>query len=191
MSFAGGGGGPAGMPGMPGGMPGMPPGGMPQLMAMMAQMPAEQRAALAQQMGMQPQQMEQMMAMMQQMPPEQMAQLMQAGMAGMGGPGGPGGGMPPGANVVQLTQEEADAIERLVSMGFDKDDAVQAFLACDKNEMLAANLLMDDMSGGGGMMDFADDAPAAPAAPAPAPAAPAPAPAPAGEEAAPAVDRKC
>jgi hypothetical protein len=120
--------------------------------------------------------MEQMMAMMQQMPPEQMAQLMQAGMAGMGGPGGPGGGMPPGANVVQLTQEEADAIERLVSMGFDKDDAVQAFLACDKNEMLAANLLMDDMSGGGGMMDFADDAPAAPAAPAPAaPAAPAPA----------------
>jgi UV excision repair protein RAD23 len=35
-------------------------------------------------------------------------------------------------------------------MGFDRTEAAQAFLACDKNEALAANLLMDSMADGGG-----------------------------------------
>jgi UV excision repair protein RAD23 len=40
------------------------------------------------------------------------------------------------------------AVDRLTAMGFDRNSAAQAYLACDKNEELAANLLMD-----GGFMD--------------------------------------
>merc|ERR1719230_2116463 len=107
-----------------------------------------------------------------QLPPETMAQMMGAALGGGGGPGGPGGAMPPGANVVHLSQEEAAAIDRLVGMGFDKDDAVQAFLACDKNEMMAANLLMDDFSGGGGGFGGGGEPAAAPDGAAPDGAAP-------------------
>ena len=63
----------------------------------------------------------------------------------MGGGGG-GGGM-----AIQLTQEEMAAVDRLASMGFDRAEAAQAYLACDKNEELAANLLMD------GGFGFGDD----------------------------------
>ena len=35
-------------------------------------------------------------------------------------------------------------------MGFDRSEAAQAYIACDKNEALAANLLMD---GGFGFQD--------------------------------------
>jgi UV excision repair protein RAD23 len=41
------------------------------------------------------------------------------------------------------------AVDRLTEMGFDRAEAAQAFLACDKNEALAANLLMDSMGEGG------------------------------------------
>ena len=34
------------------------------------------------------------------------------------------------------------AVVRLADMGFDRTEAAQAYLACDKNEALAANLLM-------------------------------------------------
>ena len=39
-------------------------------------------------------------------------------------------------------------------MGFDRTEAAQAYLACDKNEELAANLLMDSMGDGGGGFGF-------------------------------------
>merc|ERR1719488_164951 len=95
------------------------------------------------------------------MPPEQFEQMMQmmggpGGMGGMGGMGGGGGGPPPGANVVRLSPDDAAAVGRLTELGFGRDDVVQAYLACDKNEALAANLLMDGsfessgMGGGGG-----------------------------------------
>jgi UV excision repair protein Rad23 len=48
-----------------------------------------------------------------------------------------------GAVQIQLTRAEAEAIGRLQQLGFTRDQAAQAFLACEKNETLAANLLFD------------------------------------------------
>lgn len=44
---------------------------------------------------------------------------------------------------VRVTVEEKQAIDRLKSLGFSEDRVVQIFLACDKNEELAANILLD------------------------------------------------
>ena len=66
----------------------------------------------------------------------QIAQL--GAMVGQGG----GGGIPPGATVVRLTADENAAVERLSSMGFDRNRVLEAFLACDKNEEMAANYLV-------------------------------------------------
>ena len=98
-------------------------------------LPEDQRRAFASQLGIPPEQLEQVMQVMQSMPPDQLAQMMSG--AGAGGGGGP----PPGT--IQLTQEEMDAVQRLQALGFSQQQAAQAFLACDRNEMLAANMLMD------------------------------------------------
>lgn len=57
-------------------------------------------------------------------------------------------------NVIHVSPEEKEAIDRLIALGFDKQSVIQAYLACDKNEELAANLLFDQMNQG----DF-DDVP--------------------------------
>jgi UV excision repair protein RAD23 len=113
----------------------MPPGGMPdpmQMAQMIASLPDEQLQQMAAVMGMNPDQLRQM--------------------AASTAAGGMGGG-----NVIRLTAEEMAAVDRLTAMGFDRTEAAQAFLACDKNETLAANFLMDSMANGGGVFGGGDD----------------------------------
>ncbi|EGD73008.1 hypothetical protein PTSG_04717 [Salpingoeca rosetta] len=52
-------------------------------------------------------------------------------------------GPPPGAQGLQLSPEDAEAIERLVAFGFDRATAAQAYFACDKDENAAANWLFE------------------------------------------------
>lgn len=48
-----------------------------------------------------------------------------------------------GGQQIAVTEEEKAAIERLSGMGFDPAVVIQAYFACDKDEALAANYLMD------------------------------------------------
>lgn len=78
---------------------------------------------------------------------QQLIQALASGAApGMGGLGG----VPPGATRIQLTEEEAANLNQLVAMGFDRQEALQVFLACDKNVEMAASMLFDSLAEGGG-----------------------------------------
>lgn len=124
-----------------------------QISALLTALPPDQRAAFAQSVGMTPEQLQTFMQIMSTIPPEQLQQMMPG--LGMGGGGGLGGA-PPGSHVIRLTDEEMAAVTRLTQLGFTQQQAVQAYLACDKNESLAANLLFDggfgfdDEEGAGG-----------------------------------------
>jgi len=144
------------------GIPGIPPGMMegmtnPAQMAQLIQnMSPDELNQMANMMGLSPDQLRSTAQMLGQIPPEQLQQyMMQAmhsgghggGAGGLGGMmGGAGGGG--GPQVLRLTEEEMAAVNRLADMGFDRTEAAQAYLACDKNEALAANLLMDSMGDG-------------------------------------------
>ena len=132
-----------------------------QLAQMIDSMTPEQLQSMSAMMGLTPEQLRMTAQAISRMPPEELQNYMSMAMQGEGmdgmemmgagaGAGGPGGA-PPGAQVLRLSEEEMAAVDRLAGMGFDRSEAAQAYLACDKNEELAANLLMD------GGFGFGDD----------------------------------
>jgi len=146
------------------GMQGIPPGMMegmanPAQMAQLIQnMSTDELNQMATMMGLSPEQLRTTAQMLGQIPPEQLQQYMMQAMQGGGGGGSlegmmdggsAGAGGASGPQVLRLTQEEMAAVDRLADMGFDRTEAAQAYLACDKDEALAANLLMDSMGDGG------------------------------------------
>lgn len=82
--------------------------------------------------------------------PEELVRLLHEATQGAGGapgggaaqPGGTLGGGPPGG--MQLSEDERAAIERLTELGFPRNAALQAYMACDKNEEMAANFLFEN-----------------------------------------------
>lgn len=121
-----------------------------QMSQMLQNMSPEQMQSLAAMMGFTPDQLSMTAQMISRMPPEElqnyMNAAMQAGggdMAGLMGSAGGQGAAGGGPQVLELSQEEMAAVDRLADMGFDRTEAAQAYMACDKNEALAANLLMD------------------------------------------------
>jgi UV excision repair protein RAD23 len=75
-------------------------------------------------------------------------------MGGQGGQGGMGGVGAPPPGTIFVTPQEKLAIDELVSLGFSRMAAAQAYFACDKNQELAANFLLENQYNDEDMQDF-------------------------------------
>lgn len=106
-----------------------------QLIQSLLQETPEQRAIIAQSMGLTPQQLEEFIVMAQSLPPGALQNAANQAQSHSHAQGP--------QNVLQITEEENNAIMRLVDLGFTKQQAAQAYFSCDKNEELAANFLFD------------------------------------------------
>lgn len=51
----------------------------------------------------------------------------------------------PGTVRIALTEQDESAINRLCELGFDRNLVIQVYMACDKNEEVAADILFRDM----------------------------------------------
>lgn len=45
---------------------------------------------------------------------------------------------------LQVSPEDTAAVQNLADLGFARNDALEAYLSCDKNEAMAANLLFEN-----------------------------------------------
>jgi len=70
----------------------------------------------------------------------------------LGAMGGGVGATPPGT--IFVTPQEKQAIDELVSLGFSRMAAAQAYFACDKNQELAANFLLENQYNDEDVQDF-------------------------------------
>jgi UV excision repair protein RAD23 len=124
-----------------------------QMMQLIETMSPEELQSMAAMMGLTPEQLRSTAQAIGMMPPDELQNYMNMAMQAQGGmpPEGAGAGQ-----VLRLSEEEMAAVDRLASMGFDRTEAAQAYIACDKNEELAANLLMDGGFGFGGNDDPMD-----------------------------------
>eukprot|EP00917_Polyrhabdina_sp_WS-2016_P004273 GHVP01009788.1.p2 GENE.GHVP01009788.1~~GHVP01009788.1.p2 ORF type:complete len:342 (-),score=96.43 GHVP01009788.1:3911-4909(-) len=73
--------------------------------------------------------------------PEAIEMVQRAVTAWEGGDAAGEGDMPQAPPAIQISEEDNAAIERLVTLGFEKIDAAQAYFAFDKNEEAAADYL--------------------------------------------------
>lgn len=64
----------------------------------------------------------------------------------LGGADGDGEGADaPGTVRIPISEQDENAINRLCELGFDRNLVIQVYLACDKNEEVAADILFRDM----------------------------------------------
>ena len=52
------------------------------------------------------------------------------------------------SNGIEVTEEENADIEDIISMGFSKEDSIEAYFTCDKNKEMAINYLFEAKENG-------------------------------------------